>query len=240
MSVRARLIELEQQVSRDTLLTGSALGALDRLDEQQTIEILKQRRYLAYAFTPMCEYFLGSVRDRNAQTIIAGIVLEEFGLSDGDVVDLGAIVSHRCAFLAELETLNVLPDQALACRPSAITMRTLARVAAYVFELGQKTKLEQLVFLRFSGEVLTATEFKLLYERLERLKLLNRQKSTFLFPHIDYDMLALDGGTSHAERYIPLIEGFLESKADWTRVEKVLRKAGSIRRHFYSQFALPA
>jgi len=72
---------------------------------------------------------------------------------------------------------------------------------------------------------------------LERRELLTEESSKFLFPHVDYDVYALDGGPSHADRYLPLIDARLLTDNDWARAEAVMRRAAEIRRAFYDQFS---
>lgn len=235
MTTISRLKDLEQDFIDTHFLRDMPLGHLAGVDEHGIRAMLKQRRFVTYEFTPMCEYFDVSLGDEASRQVVCGIIGEEFGLRPGTPWPL-LLQSHRRAYLEELEEIGVDRDEALNEVPSRTTMRALTQLMAYIFELGRAPELEQLVFLRFSGEVLTATEYRLHFERLERLKLLTQEKSKFLFPHLDYDVLALDGGTSHADRYLPFIEARLVSPKDWQDVRRVMKKAVELRRDFYGQF----
>ncbi len=235
MTTISRLKDLEQDFIDNYFLRDVPLGHLAGVDEHGMRAMLKQRRFVTYEFTPMCEYFDVSLDDMASRQVVSGIIGEEFGLRPGGRWPL-ILHSHRRAYLDELEEIGVSRHEALNEIPSRRTMRTLMHLQAYIFHLGHQSELEQLLFLRFSGEVLTAAEYRLHFERLERLKLLTQESSKFLFRHIDYDVLALDGGTSHADRYLPAIEERLNDEGDWRRVRGVLKKAATIRREFYEQF----
>jgi len=239
MSFKETLVAMEQETANRALLSGTILGRIDQHDDHEIAQILKQRRYLTFLFTPMCEYFLCSLDDQAGRDIVADIALEELGLLGDKGVKKESppkVKSHRQAFLAELSNLRVEKEEALNCRPTKKTRCVMARMANYIFLLGTKADLEQLIFLRFSGEFMTGIEFKHIYDRLVALKILTRSKSTFLFPHLDYDVFALNGGASHADRYLPMIEERLRTRGEWTRARKVMEKAAKIRREFYLQF----
>lgn len=235
MTTIARLKELEQQIIRTHFLRDMPLERPERIDEIGIKAQLKQRRFLTYEFTPMCESFDVSLEDKSSRQIVSGIVGEELGLQPGEPWPL-LLNTHRAAYMEELKEIGVSRLEALAAVPTRKTMRTLALLKLYINELGTRTELEQLAFLRFSGEALTGAEFRVLFDRLVSLGLLTKAKSKFLHPHIDYDVLALNGGTSHADRYLPCLETRLNTADDWRNVERVLKRAAVIRRGFYEQF----
>lgn len=231
----ADLKDLEQEVIHSHFLSGALLGQPDRIDEYCIRAILKQRRFVTYEFMAMCEYFDVTLEDVQSRQVLSGIAAEEFGLRPGEPWP-NLPQSHRRAYIDELDEIGVGRDEALTEIPSHCTMRTSMNLRRYVFELGGRAELEQLAYLRFAGEVLTGLEYRLLFERLTGLGLLTKERSKFLHPHIDYDVLALDGGTSHADRYLPILEERLVTRGDWQCVGRVFKKAARLRREFYDQF----
>lgn len=259
-TIRRDLIAMEREYTQE-LLGRTILGEADRLEFQSIVEILLQRRHLTFAFTPTCEHFLSSLRDKRAQRIVAGIILEEFGLpiemvyeaevgvrhdSKGtEAPGLGIKVvegpltmrSHRCDFVDELDKVLGIPrSEIFETEPTAMTSQSIADLANEIRELSRAQDLNQLVFLRYYGEVLTGREFLRLFKRLEKIGYLTRENSIFLWKHVDYDMLSVDGRPSHADRYLPLIIEYVQSGGKWQDVEQVLKRATELKAGFYQQF----
>jgi hypothetical protein len=219
----------------------TVLGVLDRVDNKFLIEVLHQRRYLALHFTLFCDIIICALEDETARGVAVDIVRAEYIGSNHREDFVREIMSVRAAMSLGSDRRDVVTHPI-----SEESKRTVSSAIDLAFDAAKaESDLARLVTLHFFGEVTPSHEFKRLFLALERRKLLDRDGSVFLYPHVIYDELgrvdsdgegALD---AHAARYLSCIAPHLVAPGAWTIVEAWMRRIMQLRLAFYSQFSRP-
>jgi len=220
-----RYERLEQEITDNFLLEGSALGSMPTLPKETVINIFAERRGLVSCFTFMCEQFGPVMEIEKARDIVFEIYREE-------MIDN----NHRVDYYKELAILGIDLATARKWRFSNTTNRVWEKMIRTVRSYLPRSELDRLLLLRYAGEYLPGIEFTKIYRRLEAFGLFDKHTSVFLYPHVLFDTTPHKGLASHADRYLALLLDLLQTEDAWERAGQVLTRAARIRQEFYSQF----
>ncbi len=223
--------ELARTIKQEAALTGQMVAAIDRavgspVNARRIVDILIQRRLLSInLFTWMVDTLLCAMEGDEARDIAIGILREEY-----------AGPNHRYEFLMEIVALGIQRRDVLRRKPSPVTKQVMKRIGRVTLRLVDASELERLIFLRFFGEILPGHEFAHLLCIMQDQQMIEAEKSRFLWPHVNYDVIGHDEALSHADQYLIHIERLLGDIDDRAAVATLLQDACDIRLLFYSQF----
>ena len=219
-----RLLLLEERFAGEL---SSAIDAAvgEPPDPTRIRDVLVQRRLLSiHSFTWMMDNLICALDGDDAREVATGILRDEY-----------AGPNHRFEFLKEIEALGHSRRDILECPPTPTTREAIKRIIRYTVSLTKASELRRLVFLRFFAEVLPGNEFAQIFDHALSIKLLSAERSRFLWPHIQFDVLGHEQ-LSHAEQYQHLILGELNGETDESEAAEVMRWCCDLRLAFYGQF----
>lgn len=250
MLLAARLREvadLDDQLIQD-FVHHPVLARLGAMPRAYILDILLQRRFISFAFTPMYELALDVLTDAKAQAALRELLRAEYADSDGS--------THREKLMMDLAALGATRSLVLRSRVSGATLDTIRDLLAMMMpeRPDEHDELDQLTILsalRLAGEVLVAAEYTAFWPHLERLGLSAEKRpgsslSAFYYPHLVHDSRAhrLDSdprpGIAHGHADVlseHLREMLLRSSNDGlASCMQAMQRAQRIKKAFYDQW----
>jgi hypothetical protein len=220
---------------------------LERLDWQDLLGVLIQRRFLSLSIVNVYEFVIDGLDSLLMKETVRSILGEEFPRSSTG----RPLLSHRELLFQDLINLGATRDQILRTPESAATARVVSssmrelHACLYV----KHPQLALLSFLRFWGEVLVGEEYSLLWTRLsERLSSStskpNHFKSQFYYYHKEHDRRRfafgkeeLVGGLTHSDELARHIKALVADHDSLTLAMCIEENATNLKLDFYNQFA---
>ncbi len=218
------------------------------LDRATFYEILLQREWVSYCFTPVYDIIQNRLSPLSItiKPTIRQIIQEEY--PDSGWPPTGEVPSHREDLVTDLISMGVTEDQHRNSWFSAQTKVVMDESVESV-RICLDTEFPDvalIAFLRFWGEVLTAVEYKQLKPRI--LMLLGSRPSRFYLPHIKHDeqINSLAGAeantdsTTHADELGKHLARLISNSSSKSRAiscaEDSCKKAALLKVTFYAQF----
>lgn len=221
----------------------------DNISPSRFYEILLQRYWISQEFTYIYDIALDRLTSKSsdAQETIRRIIREEYPVDDRG----WRTPSHREDLVADLRAIGVSERHFLNSRPSTKTTQVIAESRRSVLSYGrsENADISLLAFLRFWGEVLTATEYTVFWPRIKRL--LQSTESRFYEYHMNHDqknvpLHAIDHRTdltTHADKIGQKLQELIckDRESEETMLALALsatKKATLNKIKFYQQFMM--
>lgn len=219
---------------------------LERLDWQDLLGILIQRRFLSLSIVNVYELVIDGLQDLRMKETVRSILGEEFPRSSSG----RPLLSHRELLFQDLISLGATRDQILKTPESIVTARVVSSSMHELHECLHAThpQLALLSFLRFWGEVLVGEEYSLLWTRLsERLSSSasegNHSKSQFYYYHKEHDRRRfafgeekLVGGLTHSDELAKHVKSLVADHDLLMLAMRLEERATNLKLEFYDQF----
>ncbi|MFI6942781.1 hypothetical protein ACIBI4_26235 [Streptomyces sp. NPDC050418] len=212
------------------------------LPDETFARLLLQRRFLSLVFTPAYDLAIDLLDDKEGLRIARVILREEY--PDGS----GNTRSHREDMIEDMVQLGISRAELKASRPTPATLEAINATFALIADAGGKpdADLRILTLLRFWGEILVATEYTQLWQRIGPLLTAgDENRSHFYYPHLIHDAKAHPLATvsllatSHADRLARRLHALLtsaEPEAAATAFREEEERALAVKLRFYEQF----
>ncbi len=214
-----------------------ALAGVERMGEDEFLEMLLQRRFLSLLFPVMYDLGIDALGDDGAIRLVREILREEYPDASG------ATPSHREDLVSDLLVLGASRSQILASSPSAVTAGVIEETLAIMREAAvQSGDAAVLTILRFWGEVLVSVEYGEFWRRMEARFAVAGVASRFYHPHHHHDgreplAAASESSRTHSGRLGSALVRLLDGEGGQLMFVRVERCVLDLRLRFYDQFA---
>jgi len=206
---------------------------ISNLSDRKFKNLLLQRRWTSYAFTPLYDFAIDSMANEKTKQILRKIRNEEYPAN---------IPSHREDLVHDLMTIGINLKNIVNTVQSEETFSVIAKEFNFlkIRETQELHDIKALAFLRFNLEILVSVEYGVFIKRLENLGL-SKKNSKFYWPHYIHDMKRCPIGAgshsgTHSDRLAQTLAEILDSGTKIQFCMKITEASYKLRSEVFNQF----
>ncbi len=204
---------------------------VDGLDDAAFTELLLQRKWVSYSFTPLYDFGIDGVTHERAKKVLRAIRNAEYP---------AAGPSHREDLVHDLQAIGLPLERIMNTPPLANTLDVIRHDFEYLNMSEPQTlhDIKVVAFLRFAKEVLVSPEYGVYIQRLEKMGL-KPHDSRFYQEHFQHDMKKTPlgkKGASHSDALANILVKMLDSPEKIRFCSHVTHQAYRLRKAFFKPF----